>query len=72
MNPASLERAMDAKARLNELLGDSSNICGIGIAALPGGFGVKLNLLRAPQPGWVPDDVGGVPVIVDIVGMIKA
>lgn len=72
MIPASLERAVAAKTKLNEMLGDSPNICGLGIAVLPSGFGIKLNLLRAPQPGTIPDDVDGVPVIVDVVGSIKA
>lgn len=72
MTPASLERAFAAKARLNELLGESPNICGLGIAALPGGFGVKLDLLRPPFPDTVPEDIDGVPVIVDVIGSIKA
>jgi hypothetical protein len=70
--PVSLERALAAKARLHELLGDSPDVCGIGIAALPEGYGVKLNLRRAPQPGAIPGDVDGVPVIVDVVGSIRA
>jgi len=63
---------MAAKARLNELLGDSPNICGIGIAALSDGFGIKLNLLRPPLPGAIPNDIDDVPVIIDVVGSIKA
>ncbi len=72
MTPVSLERAMAAKTRLNELLGESPNICGIGIAALPGGFGIKLNLLRPPLPGAIPDDIDDVPVIIGVVGSIRA
>ncbi len=71
MTPASLERAIAAKARLNEMLRESPDICGLGIAALPNGFAVKLNLTRSPQPGTIPDDVDGVPVIVDVVGSIR-
>jgi hypothetical protein len=63
---------MAAKARLNELLGDSPNICGIGIATLSDGFGIKLNLLRPPLPGAIPNDIDDVPVIIDVVGSIKA
>jgi hypothetical protein len=72
MRPASLERALAAKEKLRRMVGDSPDVCGIGIAALPDGFGVKLNLRRTPEPGTIPDDVDGVPVIVDVVGSIKA
>lgn len=72
MTTATLEQAARAKGKLDALLGDDPNVRGLGIAALEGGFGVKLNLQRAPKHGSIPDDVDGVPVIVDVVGAIRA
>jgi len=68
--PATLERARQAKAVLLQRLAGLSELRGIGIALLKGGYGVKVNLSRALEEGVVPDDVDGVPVIVDIVGQI--
>ena len=72
MRPATLEQAERAKEKLDALLGDAPNVRGLGIAVLEGGFGVKLNLQRAPKAGSIPDDVDGVPVIIDVVGAIRA
>lgn len=72
MTPATLEHALAAKEKLDSMVGDSPNVCGIGVAVMEGGFGVKLNLQRAPAPGSIPDDVDGVPVIIDVVGEIRA
>lgn len=72
MTPATLERARAAKAKTRELLAGFASVRGIGIAMLDGGYGVKVNLLEAFPPGVIPDDVDGVPVIVDVVGEISA
>ena len=42
------------------------------IAILEGCFGAKVNLVRPLVENIVPDEVDGVPVIVDIVGPIVA
>ena len=70
--PAPLERARAAKERLSEQLTGLPELRGIGIAILDGGFGVKVNLLRAVGEDVVPGEVDGVPVIVDVVGPIVA
>jgi hypothetical protein len=72
MRPATLEQAERAKEKLDVLLGDAHDVRGLGIAVLDGGFGIKLNLQRAPKSGSIPDDVDGVPVIIDVVGAIRA
>lgn len=70
--PATLDRARAAKERLRERLAGLAELRGLGIAVLPGGYGVKVNLLCELPPGVVPDEVDGVPVVIDIVGHITA
>lgn len=71
MTAATLEQARAAKQKLRERLAGCPELRGIGIATLSGGYGVKVNLSSAPAPGLVPDDVDGVPVIIDVVGAIS-
>ena len=67
MSPASLEQARAAKRKLDDLLRDCEDVRGIGIAVVKGGYGVKVNF-AGTRPAGIPDDVDGVPVIVDVVG----
>lgn len=71
MNGATLEAAMAAKQTLAPKLAALPELRGIGVAVLDCGFGVKVNLSRPVAAGVVPDDVDGVPVIVDVVGEIR-
>ena len=71
MIPATLDQARGAKQKLAERLHDVAGLRGIGIAVLDGGFGVKVNFAVRPPAGLLPDDVDGVPVIVDVVGSIR-
>ncbi len=72
MTGAALEQAELASEKLRRQLGESPALRGIGIAILDDGYGVKVNLLHESARDLVPDDVDGVPVIVDIVGVISA
>jgi hypothetical protein len=72
MNGVTLERAQAAKAKLAAVLAGRPELRGIGIAVLDCGYGVKVNLTRRPEDLTVPDDVDDVPVIIDIVGTIRA
>ena len=72
MNGVTLERAQAAKAILVAALAGRSELRGIGITRLECGFGVKVNLSRQPEEWTVPDEVDGVPVIVDVVGTIHS
>ena len=72
MIPATLDRARAAKQKLAERLRNVADVRGIGIAVLDGGYGVKVNFGGRPPAGVVPDDVDGVPVIVDVVGPIRS
>jgi hypothetical protein len=72
MRGVSLEEATAAKETLRARLAGLAEIRGIGVAVLPDGYGVKVNLLNAVACAQVPDDVDGVPVIIDVVGAIRA
>ena len=54
-------------------LGDATlaGALGIGVAALRRGYGIKVNLSDEASRHLVPDDVDGVPVSVDVVGVIE-
>lgn len=67
--PATLERARAAKETLRERLASLSELRGIGIAVLDGGYGVKVNLLRQPETP-IPQEIDGVPIVIDIVGRV--
>ena len=71
MTPATLQEAEAAKRKLRERLSGISAIRGIGIATLRRGYGIKVNLLDQSARHLVPDDIDGVPVIVDVVGIIS-
>lgn len=70
MSPATLEQARAAKRKLADLLRACDDVRGIGIAVVEGGYGVKVNF-AGPRPEGVPDDVDGVPVIVDVIGATR-
>lgn len=70
MTPATLEQARAAKRKLAARLRDREDVQGIGIAVVQAGYGVKVNL-AGPSAEGIPDDVDGVPVIVDVVGPVS-
>jgi hypothetical protein len=65
-----LERARTAKTKIADLLQDEMEVCGIGIATLDGGYGVKVNVTGAAAALHIPDEVDGVPVVVTVGGEI--
>jgi hypothetical protein len=67
--PATLERARAAKQMLRERLADLSELRGIGIAVLDGGYGVKVNLLCQTET-LIPAEINGVPIVIEVVGRI--
>jgi hypothetical protein len=71
VRPATLDQARAAKQKLAERLHGIANVRGIGIAVLDGGYGVKVNFATRPEAGIIPDDVDGVPVVVDVVGSVR-
>jgi len=67
MNAATLEQARAAKAKLRARLAGLPELRGIGIAFLPEGCGVKVMLERLPDALVIPEEVDGVPVVVEII-----
>lgn len=62
-------QAENACHHLKERLRGMGGIQGIGIAVLDNGYGLKVNL-RDSVTGPIPSEIDGVPVIVDVVGII--
>ena len=67
---ATLEEARAAKEHAKLMLADVGGIHGIGIARLADGFGVKVNLARLLDEA-IPDDLDGVPIVLEVVGQIR-
>lgn len=69
---ATLDRARAAKPRALELFGRIANVVGVGVTRVGDGYGVKVNLGAEPAPdAAMPGDVDGVPVRVEVVGVIR-
>jgi hypothetical protein len=68
----SIEQARAAKALAKSALVGVPGIVGIGLTKLGDDYALKVNLLE-PLPGdvHVPDQVAGVPVRVEVVGVIR-
>lgn len=62
-----MEVAKAAKAKIVAQLAGVPEVKGIGIALLEGGYGVKVNL-RTESSTPIPEEIDGVPVIVDVIG----
>lgn len=67
MNGSTLEQARVAKASLRTQLAGLPGLRGIGVAFLEEGYGVKILLERLPAGIVIPEEVDGVPVVIDIV-----
>ncbi|MGH2382995.1 MAG: hypothetical protein ACRDG7_17480 [Candidatus Limnocylindria bacterium] len=68
---ATLDQARAAKARIAQLLAGTPELRGVGIARAERGFCVKVNLEREPS-AELPTDIDGVPILVEVVGDIRA
>ncbi len=67
MKAATLEQARAAKAALRARLDGLRELRGIGVAFLSEGCGVKVLLKRLPDSAVIPEEIDGVPVVVEIV-----
>jgi hypothetical protein len=65
-----MEQARAAKAKMASQLAGVPEVNGIGIAMLEGGYGVKVNL-RKESSTVIPEEIDGVPVIVDVIGEVE-
>lgn len=71
MNSHTLEDARTLKPKALEVFGENAAVVGVGITEIDGGYGLKVNLREAPQPGVeLPETLDGIPVRVEIVGPI--
>ena len=67
MTGATLEQARAAKAVLRAQLAGLPELRGLGVAFLEEGYGVKVLLDRLPAGVVIPEEVDGVPVVIDTV-----
>jgi hypothetical protein len=72
MRAASIDRARAAKVKALATFSRLGEVVGVGITQINGGYAVKVNLRDRPAPGVkLPDTVDGVPVRVEVVGIIR-
>lgn len=68
----SLDRARAAKAHALREFRKYCDVVGVGITRVGGEYAVKINLSERPAPGVeLPTHVDGVPVKVEVTGVIK-
>lgn len=67
-----LEKARAAKKKALSIFSDLAEVNGVGITRVGHGYGLKVNLAGSP-PAEVrlPEEVEGVPVVVEVVGRIS-
>lgn len=68
--PASLEQARAVKEEVARRLAGAGEVVGVGLTKARGGYAVKVNLKEPPR-GPVPDEVDGVPLLIDVVGVVR-
>ncbi len=67
-----IEKARAAKAKFLGRFAGLTQLNGVGITRVGGGFGVKVNLSEKPASGTeLPQDIDGVPIVVELVGKIS-
>lgn len=44
---------------------------GVGITRVGEGYGVKVNVAEAPNDTGLPDEIDGVPVVIEVVGQLS-
>jgi hypothetical protein len=72
MSAVTLDQARAAKAKAAKAFGRRAKVVGVGITEIDGGYGVKVNLGEAPEPGTdLPESVEGVPVRIEVVGKLS-
>jgi len=66
-----LEVARAAKEKVRELIAGFDEVRGLGLTSVGSRYAVKVNLSEQPENLSLPDDIDGVPVVIDVVGAIK-
>jgi hypothetical protein len=68
---ATLEQARAAKKRAEEVFSALATVVGVGVTRKNNGYAVKINLgAAAPAGTKLPENVDGVPVVVEVVGRL--
>jgi hypothetical protein len=68
-----IERARAAKKKAQQLLAGIPEVRGVGVGMRGGQYVVKVNVTRPPADAKaIPRDLDGVPVVVDVIGDIRA
>ena len=63
--------ARAAKSTLAERLSGEPGVVGIGLARRDSGYVLKVNLADATTAPRVPGDVAGVPVVSEVIGVVR-
>ena len=70
---SSLAAARAVKSKAARQLSRVAAVNGVGITRVGGGYGVKVNVATEPPPGVeIPEEIDGVPVVLEVVGRISA
>lgn len=69
---ATIDDARAAKSQVKKELSRVQGLVGIGLTRHGKGYAVKVNLQEASQGKELPKEIGGVPVVFEVVGQIKA
>ena len=68
----SIDEARAAKSQVKKELSRMPGLMGIGLTRHGGGYAVKVNLQKALLNKQLPTEIGGVPVVFEVVGGVKA
>jgi hypothetical protein len=72
LKSATIEEARAVKEQAYRIFARDAAVVGVGIARFGEGYGVKVNLSESPKRGVrLPEEVGGVPVKVEVVGAVR-
>ena len=66
-----LAEAQRAKRELRRILADAPAYCGIGITVVGERYAVKVNFRGSPVGVELPEELDGVPVVIDIVDGVE-
>lgn len=69
-NKSTIDDARAAKAKAKVRLAKVPGLVGVGLTRQGGGYAVKVNL-QYDQRDLVPDQVAGVPLVVEVVGRVQ-
>jgi ABC-type Fe3+ transport system substrate-binding protein len=68
----SLDQARHAKEAAKSVLADVPGVVGVGLTKIGDDYALKVNLREElPSGVSIPKQVAGVPVVVEVVGIIK-